>query len=54
VYGETWHLQRNEYQIEIPYRDDAELDKIVCEPLYEIGWGAPGDRQGVGGASPLR
>ncbi len=24
VYGETRHLQRNEYQIKIPYRDDAE------------------------------
>jgi hypothetical protein len=37
VYGEARHLQRNEYQIKIPYRDDAELDKIVGELLYEIG-----------------
>jgi hypothetical protein len=36
VYGEARHLQRNEYQIKIPYRDDAELDKIVGELLYEI------------------
>jgi uncharacterized protein DUF4158 len=40
VYGETRHLQRNEYQIKIPYRDDAELDKIVDELLYEIWWEA--------------
>ena len=32
---EVRHLQRNEYQIKIPYRDDAELDKIVGELLYE-------------------
>jgi hypothetical protein len=36
VYGEARHLQRNEYQIKIPYRDDADLDKIVGELLYEI------------------
>jgi hypothetical protein len=35
VYGEVRHLQRNEYQIKIPYRDDAELDKLVGELLYE-------------------
>jgi hypothetical protein len=40
VYGEARHLQRNEYQIKIPYRDDAELDKLVGELLYEIGWEA--------------
>ena len=36
VYGETRHLQRNEYQIKIRYRDDADLDKLVGELLYEI------------------
>jgi len=40
VYGETRHLRRNEYQIKIPYRDDADLDKIMDELLYEIGWEA--------------
>jgi hypothetical protein len=40
VYGEARHLQRNEYQIKIPYRDDAELDKLVGELLYEIWWEA--------------
>jgi hypothetical protein len=40
VYGEARHLQRNEYQIKIPYRNDAELDKIVDELLYEIWWEA--------------
>jgi hypothetical protein len=39
VYGETRHLQRNEYQIKIPF-DDADLDKIVGELLYEIWWEA--------------
>jgi len=36
VYGEAPHLQRNGYQIKIPYRDDADLDKILDELLYEI------------------
>ena len=36
VYGETRHLQRNEYQIKIRYRDDADLDKLVGKLLYEI------------------
>ncbi len=40
VCGETRHLHRNEYQIKIPYRDDADLDKIVGELLYEIWWEA--------------
>jgi len=40
VYGETRHLQRNEYQIKIPYRDDADLDKIMDDLLYEIWWEA--------------
>ncbi len=40
VYGETRHLQHNEYQIKIPYGNDAELDKIVDDLLYEIWWEA--------------
>jgi len=36
VYGEAGRLQCNEYPIKIPYRDDAELDKLVGELLYEI------------------
>jgi hypothetical protein len=40
VYGETRHLQHNEYQIKIPYGNDAELDKIVDDLLYEIRWEA--------------
>jgi hypothetical protein len=40
VYGKTRHLRHNEYQIEIPYCDDADLDKIMDDLLYEIGWEA--------------
>jgi len=40
IYGETQHLRRNEYQIKIPYRTDADLDKIMDELLREIAWQA--------------
>ncbi len=40
VYRETRQLQHNEYQIKIPYGNDAEPDKIVDDLLYEIWWEA--------------
>lgn len=40
VYGETQHLQRNEYQMKIPYRTDADLDQIMDDLLREIAFEA--------------
>ena len=36
IYGETRHLQRNEYQMKISYRTDADLDKIMGDLLRDI------------------
>jgi len=39
-YGETQHVRTNEYRIKIPYRTETELDKLIEDLLYEIGWEA--------------